>query len=45
MKQIWESILLFIESLGKAQAASELAKMGRYEEARKLYEDDKEVHP
>ena len=45
MKKIWESFLLFLESIGRARAASELARLGRYEEARKLYERDTEVHP
>jgi hypothetical protein len=45
MKNLWESILMFLESLGRARAANELARAGRYEEARKLFEKDTEVHP
>ena len=45
MKTLWESFILFLESIGRARAASELARVGRYEEARKIYEDDTEVHP
>ena len=45
MKTRWESFILFLESIGRARAASELARVGRYEEARKIYEDDTEVHP
>lgn len=45
MKNFWLSILEFFEDLGRARAASELARAGRYEEARRLYEKDTEVHP
>ena len=45
MKQIWHTFLEILESLGRARAASELARLGRYDEARKLYEKDTEVHP
>ena len=45
MKEIWESIVDFFEGLGRARAASELARLGKYEEARKLFEKDTEVHP
>jgi hypothetical protein len=45
MKTIWESFLMFLESIGRAKAAAELTRMGRYEEARRLFEKDTEVHP
>jgi hypothetical protein len=45
MKEIWESFLLFLESIGRARAAAELSRLGRYEEARRLFEKDTEVHP
>lgn len=45
MKNLWESFLMFLESIGRAKAAAELARLGRYEEARRLYEEDTEVHP
>ena len=45
MREIWESIVDFFEGLGRARAASELARLGKYEEARKLFEKDTEVHP
>jgi hypothetical protein len=45
MKEIWESIVDFFEDLGRARAAAELARLGKYDEARKLYEQDTEVHP
>ena len=45
MKAIWESFLAFLESVGQARAANELVRAGRYEEARRLFEKDTEVHP
>jgi hypothetical protein len=45
MKNLWESILVFLESVGKARAASELVRAGKYEEAKRLMEADTEVHP
>ena len=45
MKTIWESFLLFLESIGRAKAAAELTRLGRFDEARKLFEEDTEVHP
>jgi hypothetical protein len=45
MRKIWEGVLEFFESLGRARAAAELARLGKYEEARKLFEKDTEVHP
>jgi hypothetical protein len=45
MKEIWHSFIMFLESVGRARAASELARLGRYEEARRIYEKDTEVHP
>jgi hypothetical protein len=45
MKEVWESILVFLESVGKARAASELVRAGKYEEAKRLMEADTEVHP
>ena len=45
MKNLWESFILFLESIGRARAASELARLGRYEEARRLYEKETEIHP
>lgn len=45
MRTIWESIVDFFESMGRARAAAELARLGRHEEARKLFENDTEVHP
>lgn len=45
MKSIWESFLAFLESIGRARAANELVRAGRYEEARRLFEKDTEVHP
>ena len=45
MKTLWESFILFLESIGRARAAAELARVGRYEEARRIYEEDTEVHP
>lgn len=45
MKQFLIGILDFFEDLGRARAAAELARAGRYDEARRLYEKDTEVHP
>lgn len=45
MKNLWESIVDFFEAFSRARAAAELARLGRYEEARRLYEQDTEVHP
>jgi hypothetical protein len=45
MKSFWKSLLEFFEDLGRARAAAELSRAGRYAEARKLYEKDTEVHP
>jgi hypothetical protein len=45
MKEIWGSILEMFEAFGRARAAAELARLGRYDEARRLYEQDTEVHP
>jgi hypothetical protein len=45
MKKIWHTVLAVLESLGRARAASELARSGRYKEARELFEKDIEVHP
>jgi hypothetical protein len=45
MKNLWESLLVFLESVGKARAASELVRAGKYEEAKRLMEADTEVHP
>lgn len=45
MRELWESFILFLESIGRARAASELARAGRHEEARRLYEKDTEIHP
>lgn len=45
MKNLWQSIVDFFEAFSRARAAAELARLGRYEEARRLYEQDTEVHP
>lgn len=45
MKSIWESFLEFLESIRRARAANELVRAGKYEEARRLFEKDTEVHP
>ena len=45
MKTFWETILAFLESVGRARAANELVRAGKYEEARRLFEKDTEVHP
>jgi hypothetical protein len=45
MKEIWGNIVGFLQAFGRARAAAELARLGRYEEARRLYEQDTEVHP
>jgi hypothetical protein len=45
MKEIWRNIVGFLQAFGRARAAAELARLGRYEEARRLYEQDTEVHP
>ena len=45
MKNLWESFMMFLESVGRARAAAELARLGRYEEARRIYEQDTEIHP
>lgn len=45
MKNLWESFLELLESIGRARAANELARAGKYEEARRLFEKDTEVHP
>ena len=45
MKEIWESIVDFFESIGRARAAAELTRLGKYDEARRLFDKDKEVHP
>ena len=45
MKEIWESIVNFFESIGRARAANELVRLGKYDEARRLFDKDTEVHP
>jgi hypothetical protein len=45
MKNLWESILMFLESMGRARAAAELTRLGKYDEARRLFDKDTEVHP
>lgn len=45
MKNIWESILMFLESISRARAANELVRLGKYDEARRLFDKDTEVHP
>lgn len=45
MKEIWESVLMFFESMGRARAASQLVRLGKYDEARRLFENDTEIHP
>ena len=45
MKEIWESIVDFFESIGRARAAAELTRLGKYDEARRLFDKDIEVHP
>jgi hypothetical protein len=45
MKTIWEGIVMFFEDLGRAKAAAALAREGRYDAARQLFEKDWEVHP
>jgi hypothetical protein len=45
MKSFWKSVLDFFESVGRARAANELVRAGKYEEARRLFEKDTEVHP
>ncbi len=36
MKKIWNYLMFMAESLGKARAATTLARMGKYEEARQI---------
>jgi len=36
MKKIWNYLMSVAESFGKARAATTLARMGKYEEARKI---------
>ncbi len=45
MKDFWNSIVDFFESFGRAKAASELVRQGKYDEALRLMEIDREVHP
>ena len=46
MKSVLASIYSFFESLGKARAAAELTRAGKYKEAQALYKDPEfEVHP
>jgi hypothetical protein len=45
MRDFWESLVAIFESIGRARAAAALTREGRYEEARKIFEDDNEVHP
>ena len=45
MKEIWESIVDFFESIGRARAAAELTRLGKYDEARRLFDKDTEFHP
>lgn len=45
MRELWQSILEFFESIGRAKAAAELTRLGRHEEARRLFEEEQEVHP
>jgi hypothetical protein len=46
MKSILLTIYGFLESMGKARAAAELARAGKHKEAAALYRDEKfEVHP
>jgi hypothetical protein len=41
MKKIWIYLMSVAESFGKARAATTLARMGRYDEARNLMSGDK----
>lgn len=45
MKNFLRSLYDFFESVGRARAANELVRAGKYEEARRLFEKDTEVHP
>jgi hypothetical protein len=45
MKNIIEIVKIFFQSIKVAHQASNLAAAGRYNEARKLFEKDLEVHP
>lgn len=45
MRDFWKKIWDFFEDIGRARAASELARAGKYDEARRLYDKDTEVHP
>lgn len=45
MKNIWKSFLLLLESISRARIANQLVRAGKYDEARKLFEKDLEVHP
>jgi hypothetical protein len=45
MRYFWSSLIDLLESINKARAATSLARAGRYEEARRIFENDNEVHP
>lgn len=45
MKKIWSAIVGFFDTYGRARAAADLARQGRYDEACRLMEVDREVHP
>ena len=48
MKTALYSIYNFFESIGRARAAAEFARLGRYDMAKKVMENDSakfEVHP
>lgn len=45
MRQLWNAIIDILESINRARAATSLARAGRYEDAKKVFEKDIEVHP
>lgn len=45
MKKFLIGILEFFEDLGRARAAAELARAGKYKEAQSLYRSEFDVHP
>jgi hypothetical protein len=45
MKELWRTFMYLLDTFGRMRAASELARQGKHEEALRLMDADREVHP
>lgn len=41
MKKIWDYLMAMAESFGKARAATVMARMGKYEDARRIMSNER----